>query len=345
MPNGINATIQDSQVICKQPDRYIGWPTIARTSDDELIVVFSGDRDAHVCPWGKTQLVRSSDHGATWSDPATVNDTPLDDRDAGIIQTASGALVISWFTSLTFQENAAYADHASTLSAEVREQWFGSWTRRSTDGGATWEDPVRNNGRAPHGPIALRDGRLLFLGRGRDGDRVAITAEESTDDGRSWSLIGTVPLPPGASMEPLHEPHVVETPDGTLVGMVRCQGPDRTKCFLRQTESEDGGRTWSVLRETPVLGYPPHLTCLDDGTILVVFGRRVEPFGERACLSRDGGKTWLVDDQIETMGAINSDLGYPASVQLGDGSIFTVYYQIDQPGEKTCLMGTRWRLG
>ena len=35
----------------------------------------------------------------------------------------------------------------------------------------------------------------------------------------------------------------------------------------------------------------------------------------------------------------------PASAQLEDGSILTVYYQIDKPGEPTCLMGTHWRLG
>jgi hypothetical protein len=41
---------------------------------------------------------------------------------------------------------------------------------------------------------------------------------------------------------------------------------------------------------------------------------------------------------------INSDLGYPASVQLDDGSILTVYYQVDKEGEKTSLMSTHWRL-
>ena len=33
--------------------------------------------------------------------------------------------------------------------------------------------------------------------------------------------------------------------------------------------------------------------------------------------------------------APNDDLGYPASVQLSDGSIVTVYYQADRAGEKT----------
>jgi len=29
-------------------------------------------------------------------------------------------------------------------------------------------------------------------------------------------------------------------------------------------------------------------------------------------------------------------------INLDDGSIFTVYYQINKPGERTCLMSTRW---
>ncbi len=41
---------------------------------------------------------------------------------------------------------------------------------------------------------------------------------------------------------------------------------------------------------------------------------------------------------------LNDDLCYPAAAQLADGSIVTVYYQVHEPGEKTCLMATRWQL-
>ena len=34
----------------------------------------------------------------------------------------------------------------------------------------------------------------------------------------------------------------------------------------------------------------------------------------------------------------------PASAQLEDGSILTIYYQVDRAGEPTCLMGTKWHL-
>jgi len=98
MVEALVTTILSTHVICKQPGRYIGWATIAKTRKGELITVFSGDRDAHVCPWGKTQMIRSQDTGKTWTQPVTINNTVLDDRDAGIIETIKGTLVVSWFT-------------------------------------------------------------------------------------------------------------------------------------------------------------------------------------------------------------------------------------------------------
>jgi sialidase-1 len=340
------ATILSKKVICKQPDRYIGWPTICKTEDGALLVVFSGDRDEHVCPWGKTQIVRSTDNGESWSEPSTINNTPLDDRDAGIIQTKRGTLLVAWFTSLAFldmpQAKTDWLRHAEKLGPETRAQWLGNWTRRSTDGGQTWEDPVRTLCSAPHGPIQLRDGRLLYVGTARKDGQKVIGVEVSEDDGQSWTTISTVPLG-GQDMGQLHEPHVAEMPDGRLVTLVRYQPADG-QCYLQQSESADGGRTWTTLHGTPMWGYPPHLIVLRNGWLLTVYGRRKEPFGEMACISRDGGNTWDIEHEITLAQAPNSDLGYPASVQLDDGSIWTVYYQIDQPGEKTCLMGTHWRL-
>ena len=89
----------------------------------------------------------------------------------------------------------------------------------------------------------------------------------------------------------------------------------------------------------------PSITKIRSGELLVVsYGVPREPFGEMACISRDGGETWETDKEIMINPAMNSDLGYPASVQLDDGSILTVYYQIDQRGEKPCLMSTHWQL-
>jgi len=349
------SVIFSTEVICKQPGRYIGWPSIARKPDGELIAVFSGDRDKHVCPWGKTQIVRSFDNGKTWTDPVTVNNTPLDDRDAGIIVTRQGTLLVMWFTSLAFdfpeykayrteEEDRLWSRHADKLSPKTRQRWLGSWVRRSTDDGKTWEEPVKIHGTAPHGPIQLRDGRILNVGLTNWDETRSIAVEISSDDGRTWKRIGTVSIPPGEDIKHFHEPHVVELENGKLVALFRYNPPDHDQNIMRQSESFDGGRTWTTAHETNIWGYPPHLLRLRDGTIIVVYGHRREPFGERACLSLDSCETWDIDNIIELASAPNSDLGYPASVELDDGSIFTVYYQIERVGEKTCLMGTHWWL-
>lgn len=347
---GNSAKIVSTQVICKEPGRYIGWPSVAKTSGGELLAVFSGDRDEHVCPWGKTQLVRSSDSGKTWSAPETVNNTPLDDRDAGILVTAKGTVIVSWFTSLAFDDPAyakmyspeliaSWKRHSEKLGPEIRKQWLGSWIRRSTDGGRTWEDPVRVQGSAPHGPIQLRDGRLLYAGRVYWDAEPAISVEESRDDGRTWTRIGTIPLAPGGDIKFYHEPHAAETVDGKLVVMIR----EEEHNVMMQSESSDWGRTWTVSHSTGIWGCPPHLLRLADNRLVTVYGYRREPFGERACFSSDGGKTWDVDHAVQLTGAPDGDLGYPGSVQLDNGSILTVYYQKEKAGEKTCLMGTMWK--
>jgi len=333
----------------KEPMRYLGWPTITKTRDGELLVVFSGDRDSHLCPWGKTQIIRSSDNGKTWSEPVTINNTPLDDRDAGIIETKKGTLLVNWFTSMAFSHYGLaaekYARHAEKITPDVREKWLGKWVRRSNDGGKTWQEPVRTVAGSPHGPIQLRDSRLLYVGTGKLENKKVILVEESSDDGCSWKVISSIPISSENSISDCHEPHLVELTSGKLVAMIRYHGPPEDSCnFLLQSESYDSGKTWSVAHTTPIWGYPPHLIQLENGWLVAVYGRRIPPYGERACLSRDEGKSWDVENEIILYDAISEDLGYPSSVQLDDGSIITVFCQIDKPGESTCLMRTHWQL-
>ena len=347
---GPYADIISTRVICKQPGKYIGWPSITKTESGELLVVFSGDRDAHVCPFGITQMVRSSDQGETWTDPVTINNTPLDDRDPGILETNNGTLLVNWFTSLAFdtkkfyERNPSWKRHADKLGDETKKQWIGNWTRRSLDGGLSWEEPVKQLVSAPHGPIELSDGRLLYVGTANINNEKTIGVEHSINDGETWQLISTIPVHDNDSILYYHEPHVVELSDGKLVAMFRYNPKDRNQSYLRQSESYDGGKSWSTTHKTDIWGYPPHLMQLKNGLLIVSYGVRREPFGEMACISQDGGETWETDKEIMVNPAMNSDLGYPASVQLDDGSILTVYYQVDQEGEKTCLMSTHWRL-
>ena len=78
-----SAKVNDIRVISKQPAVYCGWPTLTRRGNGELLLVWSGGREAHVCPFGRVDLTRSHDNGQSWTWPETVLDGPIDDRDAG----------------------------------------------------------------------------------------------------------------------------------------------------------------------------------------------------------------------------------------------------------------------
>ena len=73
---------------------YHGWPTVTRTKDNKLIAVCSGNRQKHVCPYGRVWMYVSSDNGVSWQGPQALSSGPLDDRDAGICQAADGSLLV-----------------------------------------------------------------------------------------------------------------------------------------------------------------------------------------------------------------------------------------------------------
>src|SRR5690606_27971953 len=124
-----------------------------RRQSGELLLVYSGGREGHVCPFGRLEIMRSRDEGRTWGWPRVILDTEIDDRDAGLVETAKGTLLVSTFTSLyyvkylTKAENGTIAEAAAwpgdrlqrwqaahnRLSEAERQALLGVWMVRSTD--------------------------------------------------------------------------------------------------------------------------------------------------------------------------------------------------------------------
>ena len=104
-----------------------------------------------------------------------------------------------------------------------------------------------------------------------------------------------------------------------------------TSAHLATIVSTDGGHAWTwPVVITKDREHPADLIVLEDGRVLMVYGVRNDPMGARAVLSEDGGTTWDTDRKVVLEdGAPNTDCGYPSSVQLDDGRIVTLYYQVD----------------
>lgn len=340
--------------ISRQPEYYHGWPTLAMRRNGELVVVYSGGRDAHVCPFGRVESMRSRDGGRTWSWPEVLLDSPIDDRDSGVLETPSGCLLVTTFTSLAYE---AVRREATGWPAEKLERWqaadrrttseqrralLDTWMLRSTDGGMTWSAPYRVPVNSPHGPAALDGGRLLYAGKQlwQPGQKVGVC--ESTDDGRTWRWLSEIPARPGDTVVQYHELHAVQAGDGRVIVHIRNHNPQNPGETL-QTESADGGRTWSTPHAIGVWGLPSHLLRLRDGRLLMTYGYRRAPFGNQARISSDHGATWSEPIVISDDGA-GVDLGYPTTVEVDGGQFLTVWYESMKGSAHAVLRQARWSL-
>ena len=343
-------------VVSLRPNQYHGWPTLARRRNGQLLLVCSGGRESHVCPFGQVELMRSDDDGKTWTFPRVLLDLAIDDRDAGILETARGTLLATTFSSLAYEyqfnngninkwdaaRQARWRGAHNRISTAERKAQLGTWMLRSTDGGVTWSTPYDSIVNSPHGPIQLADGRQLYAGKDlwKSGQWIGVC--ESTDDGRSWKKLAQIPTRAGDDPGEYHELHAVEATNGTIVVQIRNNNPANRSETL-QTESTDGGKTWSVPHPIGVWGLPSHLVRLRDGRLLMSYGYRRKPFGNQARISTDHGKTWGEPVTISGDGA-NGDLGYPSTVELQDGTLLTAWYEQMSSRPRAVLRLAKWSL-
>ncbi|MBQ9116616.1 MAG: exo-alpha-sialidase [Clostridia bacterium] len=334
---------------------YFGWPTVARLKNGKIAVVASGYRLRHICPFGKMVISYSEDEGKTYTAPAPLIDTTLDDRDGGIMTFGdSGVLVASFNNTRAFQRSLAYATPYDlayldrvTDAEEARD--LGSTFRISTDNGVTFGPIFKAPVTSPHGPLELSDGTLLWVGRKYSCndtqmfDDKILAFKVDLDGGTEY--VGEIANVTDFDFNPLScEPHTVQLDDGTLLTHIRVQNYGDNPLFtVYQSESRDMGKTWSKpIQLLPQMGgSPPHILKHSSGMLVCTYGYREAPFGVKAMFSRDNGKTWDYGYDIYVNG-VSGDLGYPSSIELADGSILTVFYAHPSKNEPALILQQRW---
>jgi len=123
--------------------------------------------------------------------------------------------------------------------------------------------------------------------------------------------------------------------------------PDITENWIDVYHSGDNGKSWEFLSKAADTdkgkrnGNPPSMIRLKDGRLVVTYGYRAVPYGIRAKISKDNGKTWSEVIRLRDDG-LNWDLGYTRSVERLDGKVVTIYYYSTEANPQQHIAATIW---
>ena len=251
-----------------------------------------------------------------------------------------------WYPDSTFGWDLWPASHAEKLKEEGMHvfELQGAWlppgvvathnrplvATISPDGGRSWEQrPIEGlpkstrTGAWFRKGLALPDGTVL-------GGTTRASILRSSDKGKTWQMSPLAHDPTGK--RGFNETDLLLLPSGRILALIRGGG----EAHLYQGYSDDGGESWSQPVPTPIHGQPGNLLQLKSGNILCVYrvigalgrkrGYAGRPVGYRGVLSYDEGKTWdVANEKVIRDDTLPGLVGYPSSVQLDDGTIFTLY--------------------
>jgi len=339
-------------VVFNQQGIYAVFPYMPKVQSEGaiLITLAARTRASHDDPGGGITTMRSTDGGRTWQvfrrDEGAISVEEVNAMQA--LKTADGTLVTI---------HAGYDQYPASKRAELEKAGWeisdaregvvtalsGHAGRVSHDGGKSWQEQPLPMPNPPgvmsfHGGILTDQDVILYpvYGSPTSGDTGHSYVYRSADAGKTWTFHEIIGDSRGE--RPMNETSIIDLGGGHILAFVRTG--DKVDHMYR-AESFNGGITWGRLADSGITGHPADLLKLRNGHILLTYGYRHKPFGIRARISKDIGKTWGEELVLRDDG-MGPDLGYPMSIQLEDGVIFTSYYFREASGGPTHIAGTRW---
>lgn len=323
-------------------------PGLATTANGSLIAVFDVRHDSLGDLPGNIDvgMMRSTDHGRSWSPLQIILDFDADQPDTMGNGVGDPAVLVDhqrneiWVAALWSHGNRGWHGSGSGLLPQETGQLV---LTRSSDDGLTWSPPInitqRIAGRDPawrlcfNGPgngIQLHDGTLVFAAQYRDAAGKAHSCFlSSSDGGEQWAI-----SPPAvADGPPTSEAQICQLDDGSLLLSMRDESRSGQRLWARyhwQDQLAEGtwSEPWSDL---------PDPTCMaslvrhPDGRLLFCNPNSATA---RVALtirsSTDNGQTWsdgrLVDSRPSA---------YSCLTVLADGSIGVLYECGDRGSSET----------
>ena len=222
----------------------------------------------------------------------------------------------------------------------------------STDRARSWQGPYklplfgqpRIMARTDYVVSGKHDMTVFLTAAKQNGNEGRVFCARTTDGGKSWTFISWLgPEPDGFAIMPAT---VRLSSTALLTAIRRKEGPQH---WIEAYLSNDDGKSWNLLdRPAPSTGdnsgNPPSMLKLKDGRLAIAYGYRAKPFGMRARLSNDDGRTWDKEIHLRDDGGC-WDLGYPRTVQRPDSKLVTIYYFNDNPNQERYIAATIWDPG
>jgi len=297
-----------------------------RLKDGTLLVFYREGADHWRTPGSIVRLTRSTDGGATWSEPQTVLEQKTDvayGAHHGPQQLSDGS-ILTGGTAWRFKEGRRLRKDGYVSGAQA-------YALRSHDGGWTWD--VQQIGPRPgwvwqnqYGRVMEIDGKLWLPGGGRrEGQKPSHSGYfVSYDNGKTWP--GWQPVCQATQ----DERDTLELPDGRLLVMVRDDGKETRRLY-----SSDRGKTWSKKEKLDLFGQCPSLLLLPSGNILFAYRqvRPKAPKGVGLAVSCDNGQTWRELDPLYVSPNGSFDCAYPSMVLNESGDVLCAYYTTFDKGD------------
>ncbi len=340
-----NARGLKEKIPCTRHLVYTGGglnPGLVVFPDGEMLVHLRSEAH-HAGREGSVSIRRSKDGGFTWTEPRKIISKPGTDC-RNQMMCYKGDTLVCLYCERTREEAGQVVGAFKTDENFLKIDWGPQKWRMasivSKDRGDTWSEPVYL--KDPSGfhlvsPYAganiclCADGRMLAPAFCvKEGEEyVSQPVEEwqafvvESKDGVYWN---TVSLVPGWS----DEVDISEFRTGILMALNRMGGVKKHAIYRQY--SLDHGVTWNSPQLVAFDGMHPATSLRIGDEIIMTVGSRRFPYGARGVLSFDYGQTFDWVHQIVFadncgIGEERHDNGYPTSVLLPDGFLYTIWYK------------------
>jgi hypothetical protein len=340
----------ENGVLYFEEGRFGGWPANVGIWNwgDEIVVgfmlgYFKDTGKGHPIDREKPNVIRfarSVDGGESWA----IEKPDFDDRSEGALdykECPGGIDFTQPNFSMMFRMEGSNHGYSYFL-----------W---SNDRCKTWNGPYKLPDFGRKGIYARTDyiveGKhemTAFMTAAKDGDGEGWPfACRTTDGGKTWEFISWIGEQPDYGYAIM--PSTLRTSETDLVTWIRCKGRNEAgekHWWIYPYLSTDNAKTWTLQPQyfTNNAGNPPHMIRLKDGRLIVTYGHRLPPYGVRARISKDDGKTWG-DELIVRDDGGEWDLGYVRTCQRADGKLVSAYYFNDGVKKERYIGVSIWEPG